>query len=113
MPQSDDRRFQVQCATPAPETLPPQMSEAQSSELGRRARRAVALLERIADGGYFKGFFAFKQRGELNNDKDLNPLRGRPDFRGLLDRVNGKSTPDETKPTRPLPAAVPGSPPSR
>jgi tetratricopeptide (TPR) repeat protein len=50
----------------------------------RRASRAVALLRLIEGKGYFRGS---KQAGELREDKALDPLRPRADFRALAERV--------------------------
>jgi hypothetical protein len=50
------------------------------------AVRAVDLLRRAQDTGYFE---APANRDKLKTDKELNPLRERPDFKDLLRRVAG------------------------
>jgi serine/threonine-protein kinase len=50
----------------------------------RYAVRAVELLRRAMDTGYFE---VPANRDKLKNDKELNPLRERPDFKDLLRRV--------------------------
>jgi tetratricopeptide (TPR) repeat protein len=55
-----------------------------ATERERRASKAVAYLTRITDHGYFKGP---KQGHELRNDHDLDALRSRSDFQGVLSRA--------------------------
>ncbi len=62
------------------------------AERSRRADRAMTYLQRIAAQGYFKprakglfGFLSGKDTlNELHTDRDLDPIRSRPDFRKLL-----------------------------
>jgi hypothetical protein len=54
------------------------------------ARRAVALLRQAVANG-------FKDAAHLKEDKDLDPLRGRDDFKRLLAEVEAAAKPEQKK----------------
>jgi tetratricopeptide (TPR) repeat protein len=65
-----------------------QRPEAERRQLAERyAGGAVALLRRLQSGGYFKDRATVT---DMQKDKDLDPLRQRPDFQRLLSEVSKK-----------------------
>jgi tetratricopeptide (TPR) repeat protein len=59
-----------------------------------QAAQAMELLRKVGGAGYFQ---RPQGRNDLRTDADLNPLRGRPDFRTLLEEVVPKPAKTEGK----------------
>jgi tetratricopeptide (TPR) repeat protein len=57
---------------------------------GQYADRALALLQRLHDAGYFR---APKRVKDLQTEKDLDAVRAREDFKALLAAVQGQAKP--------------------
>jgi tRNA A-37 threonylcarbamoyl transferase component Bud32/tetratricopeptide (TPR) repeat protein len=82
---------------------------ADAGERRRRADRAMTYLQRIAVNGYFrpraKGILSTKDTlHELLSDHDLDPLRGRPDFKALAARAAAEAGEPSAMSPSPAPA---------